>query len=677
MERLIHVGIDTGGTFTDGFLSDGERWEKVKVDTTPHDLTVCFLEALRAGAQRFGYDDLPPFLQRVGSLRYSTTVGVNACLQRLGARIGLLVTRGHEDDLYGNVPGHFLPFVGVDMICGLDEAVDAAGAVVRPLAEEAVLTAVRSLLERGAEIIAVSFRNSHLNPVHERLVKALVDRQYPKHYVGSVPVMLGAELSGRPDEQTRTNLLLLNSYIHKDMVRYLYKAEDEIRDRGYRHPLLVVHASGGVARVAKTRAVDTLGSGPVAGVTGAHAWAQRYGLKDVVLIDIGGTSTDIGLMLDGRIPFGVGRTIFDLPVSVPLVEVFSVGSGGGSIAQVRDGRLTVGPESAGARPGPVCYNLGGNKATVTDANLVQGLINPAYFLGGKRQLQKARAEATIKRQVADPLGTSTEAGALAITEQLANDVARAVQRLVERVGRRPSEFVLFSSGGGAGLHCCRIAERLGMETVYTFPFSSVFGAFGCASMDVVHLYEARGSTGDPAALERALDKMLTQALRDMRGEGLPLEHLRLTVEGEAAGDRPLGGSAAEMGRSAVAVAWAWPDEDTRAAAGRLVAAAAAADLPLNLLRLTASLPLAGYDPGCRGPMTAGGEALKEKRAIHWPGGSLNTPVYTLERLSAGQAVTGPAVLEGEDTTYAVPAGWRFTIDSYGNGLLARTEGRGS
>ena len=256
--------------------------------------------------------------------------------------------------------------------------------------------AIRSLLGHGARIIVVSLYRAHLDPANELKVREIADDDYPKHYLGAVPLLLSHEVSTTTDDASRTNVALLNAYFHPDMVRFLYKAEDDVRKLGYRKPLLVVHADGGVARVAKTTAIMTNNSGPSAGVLGTTYMSRLYHLPYVASMDIGGTSADISLVINGRHGYKREAMLEGIPVKLPVIEVYPTAAGGGSIARPKNKKqIQVGPDSAGAMPGPACYGLGGTEATSTDACVVLGYIDPDYFLGGKRKLDAGLAREVI------------------------------------------------------------------------------------------------------------------------------------------------------------------------------------------------------------------------------------------------------------------------------------------
>lgn len=416
---MITIDIDTGGTFTDGFFTKEGEIKTAKVLTTPHDLTVCMADCIKDAARQFGIS-LKEMLLNADVVRYSSTIGVNTLITRQGSKVGLLVTKGFGESLYAQdqrESEQLLDIISKEMIVELEEEIDNEGKVLKPFNKAHVLEKMQYLIDMGAGAIAVSLRNSHLNPSHEKQAKRLIKEQYPSFYLGSVRVFLASEVSDQPGDFERTNAVTINGYIHDSLVKYLYKAEDDLRANLYHHPLMVSHSHGGVARVAKTRAIDTISSGPAMGLIGAGELGKMYGLSNVVTVDMGGTSLDLGLIRNGLYPYSMTPEISGIIVSVPMISTYSLPLASGSVANLDgSGNLKIGPQSAGARPGPACFDLGGMAPTVTDADVVLGFIDPDYFLGGKLKLNKERAISAIQTKIAEPLNINFEEAALLIKE---------------------------------------------------------------------------------------------------------------------------------------------------------------------------------------------------------------------------------------------------------------------
>jgi len=665
------IDIDNGGTFTDGFFTGDGHTEWVKVDTTPHDLTVCFLKCIEEGAAKFGLT-MSQLLHQTEVIRFSTTHATNTLLQKSGPRLGLIVTRGFEESLYSSAArSPVLDFiVPAEMVVGIDEPAGKDS-----VDREQVRLAIRNLLGRGARIIVVSLHRTHLDPTNELRVREIADDDYPKHYLGAVPLLLSGEVSAATDDASRTNIALLNAYFHPDMARFLYKAEDEVRKLGYRKPLLVMHADGGVARVAKTTAIMTHNSGPSAGVLGTTYMSRLYHLPRVASMDIGGTSADISLVINGRHGYKREAMLEGIPLKLPVIEVYPTAAGGGSIARpINNQQIKVGPDSAGAMPGPACYGLGGMEATSSDACVVLGYIDPAYFLGGKRKLDAGLAREVIDRNLAKPLGITAEACGLLITEAMEDICAEDIGKLIKDGGYNPADFVLFSFGGAGGLYCCGIADKTGIPKIYCFSFSSVFSAFGSSCADVLHTYESparlslrrQGNRSQIQGFNKVMKGLMDSVLMDMRGEGFPPEKVSFSLELEATSD----GAIAALD-SPVTLLEGPQDVsrilDTFAGQnnpGRID------ELTINLFRLRATSPTA--HPELATHQYAGEspeKALKGYRDVYWKDGLTRTAIYQQPQLACGNIIKGPAIIESDDTTILIPRGKKYTVDNLLNGVI--------
>jgi N-methylhydantoinase A/acetophenone carboxylase len=664
------IDIDNGGTFTDGFFTNEARIEWVKVDTTPHDLTVCFLKCIEEGAAKFGLT-LPQLLHETEVIRFSTTHATNTLLQRAGPRLGLIVTRGFEESLYSSAArSPALDFIiPAGMVIGIDEPAGKDN-----VDGEQVRLAIRTLLGHGARIIVVSLYRAHLDPANELKVREIADDDYPKHYLGAVPLLLSHEVSTTTDDASRTNVALLNAYFHPDMVRFLYKAEDDVRKLGYSKPLLVVHADGGVARVAKTTAIMTNNSGPSAGVLGTTYMSGLYHLPYVASMDIGGTSADISLVINGRHGYKREAMLEGIPVKLPVIEVYPTAAGGGSIARPKNKKqIQVGPDSAGAMPGPACYGLGGTEATSTDACVVLGYIDPDYFLGGKRKLDAGLAREVITKNLAKPLGISVEACGRLITEAMEDICAEDIGNLIKAGGYNPSDFVLFSFGGAGSVYCCGIADKVGIPKIYCFRFSSVFSAFGSSCADVLHTYESlsrlslkrQDSQSQIQGFNKTVQGLMDSVLRDMRGEGFPPEKVSFSLELEV-----------EYGNAITAfespVNLLEGPQDVKKIINAFTAQnnAAVDELKIRLFRLRATSPaahpeLATYDFVGQSPE----KALKGYRDVYWKEGFTRTAIFSQMELKCGNVIPGPAIIESDDTTILIPLGKKYTVDNLLNGVI--------
>ena len=664
-QATFNIGVDTGGTFTDAFIADeaGGHWT-VKVPTTPHDLTVCFSDAIEASAQAVGLarHDL---LRRTAVIRFSSTIATNTVLTLSGPKLGLLVTAADRQALYGLAGtadgARLAQFIAPDMITGIAEEVSPAGEVLLSPSGTEVVAAVRDLLERGARLLVVCLRNSAVNPANEAAVGRIINASYPRHYLGAVPTLKSTDVSVIAGDADRMAAAVVNGYLHRRLATSLYKAEDDLRAAGLARPLLIVTADGSVARVAKTRALATYQSGPAAGVHAGALLARAYGLGAALTADVGGTSTDFGLVLAGRPVRRPRVEVGGLQIGQPSVELHSIALGGGSVVSVTDGAIAVGPASTGAAPGPACFGLGGTDPTPTDAWLVLGYLDPANYLGGRRRLFPDLAAGALMRTVGAPLGLSAEEAALAVTEAAVQAAAGGVGEMLARPGVRDAigslsagDLALICYGGGGGCLLPAVAARAGLGPVYLPALSPVFSAFGVSTFDVEHCYEARLAAGkladggpDPVAA------LVAAARRDVRGEGF------------------------DPGAAAMAVS-VLRDDGTVLAEGLepgQVAAAVrqiglAADQPV-LARLRATCVV--RKPGLPGQAASGGplaSAQTGQRAVLLPGGRREVPVYARDRLQAGHAMSGPCLIESSGSTCLVPAGMSCRIDHFGTAVLA-------
>lgn len=656
---MLTIDIDTGGTMTDALITDGATRHSIKVDTTPHDFTVAFQTCLREAAKLYGVESLEAFLTRVRLIRWSSTITTNVLAERRGAKVGLLVTRGHEQDLYGH---------GRSAI--IDELVAAENVIGLPAQPEAkdILLGVKALLESGVRRICVALAGSFPDNSAERAIKRVIEDQYPDHIIGSVPVLLGSDMAQIGHDQTRAHYSAMNAYTHSHLATSLFKAEDILRDEhGWRGALLIGQTSGGVARIGKTKAVDTIESGPVFGTFGGAFAARAYGLKDVVCFDVGGTTTKASIVRDGEPVYQRGGLLMEIPVRTSFAMLRSAAIGGGSIARVRNGHLTLGPDSQGAAPGPACYALGGREATLTDAILLLGYLDPERFLGGRRKLSAEHARKAIETKVAKPLGISVEQAALLIRDEAASMMAELIANTLAEAGLEAAQTALFSFGGNGPMFGALVAERLGIRDAYAFDFGPVFGAFGSSISDVAHVYE-RGvglawNAGNQAAIVESARRLHTQALRDLQGEGFDPAAAQYRCEFEFGRDDQVSGAcrfdfSGEPGAAFVSAAQA------------AIRAAGLGDTkdPVLLLRVTARFEVGVNELQKRS--TRNETAAPATRAMQFNGaGSEALPAHVWERLNVGDRIPGPAMINGATMTCPVPPKWTLTVDTYGNAAM--------
>lgn len=661
MDRTLYtIDIDVGGTFTDGFFTDGEQVRTTKVLTTPHDITECVLTSMQKGGAAFNLD-LRGLLRRTSVARLSTTLGTNTIVQRRGPKIGVLVTKGAERHFYGEGLARLVPdFVSTEMVASVPESVDDGGKLAQEVEREDVLAAVRKLNGLGARMIAVSFANAWRNPHNERRVREILREHYPVHYLRSVPLQLGTDVVHVADDHARTNSVILNAYIHTDVARALYRVDDTLHLNGYDGPLLVVHSNGGNGRVAKTVALNTLGSGPAVATRGAAKMSELLKLDRVITADMGGTSLDTAILIDNEYALDVTPEVEGVPLAAPMIAVESIGAGGGTIAKVEDSVLAVGPESAGSAPGPVCYGKGGLEPTVTDADVVLGYIDPDFFLNGQMRLDVVRARKAIERKVANPLGIEVEEAASLIRHAINADMADELEQFLRRQRHDPGEFVLFSIGGAGPLHACDVAAAVGLRSVVSFSFGSVFSAFGGSTTDVQHLYRRTFGLGLDRIdqIEADIAVLWGQSLQDMVGEGFDTADVTIRAELDllVGGERRVLRSTSQTGlRDLLA------EQVPRGEGGE--------DVLIDDVRLWSQGRVAHWEPQAKPPGQSSVEtAHKGERAVLWgrDASMIPTPIFDRERLEPGHDLEGPAIIEGPDTNYVVNPGWKLTVDKHMN-----------
>jgi N-methylhydantoinase A/oxoprolinase/acetone carboxylase beta subunit len=706
------IDVDVGGTFTDMVMTlDGVTSHR-KVQTTPYDLSVGFMQVIEEAADEAGMT-LTELVSQIHTVRYSTTVAMNRLLERSGPRVVLITTEGHEDaTLIGKgaqwIDGTRLderralphqnkpiPIVPRELIAGVKERIDATGAVLRPLDEDDVREKVRTLVDRGARAFVVSLLWSFVNPVHERRVKQIIREEYRDYHVGYVPVILSSEVVSRLGEYGRTNTAILDAYLQRSMQIELSGTWDRLREHGYRGPFFMIHNTGGCADLFKTTASRTYNGGPIAGLIGARDICEVLGAPNVVTADVGGTSFDIGLVVGDSVRNYEFNPIIDSwMVSTTMLQSLSIGAGGGSIAWLNaalGNRLEVGPQSAGSYPGPVAYGLGGTEPTVTDANLVLGYLSPDAFFAGRMHLDRDAAERAIEERIAAPMGLEPVQAAALIRRIIDEKMASAIRKEVTLRGYRPSDFTVFAFGGGGPTH---MAGYMGeIPRAVMFPFSPVFCAYGSSIMDVVHLYERshrmvllQPMSGAPTteyerwnAVVRAL---IEEAQREVASEGLDWADATVSLEIDALYGGQINSKRAsspllfiESSDDVMQVYRRFEQEFSEAFSPLAVNVPGGVYIDTFVLRVAIpgrtvelpSLDVTGEDASA---------ALSGSRDAYWPGlgGFVDTPVYEFEALRPGNRLLGPAIIQAPLTTAVIPPGMQFAIDDHGLGILEAAAG---
>jgi N-methylhydantoinase A/acetophenone carboxylase len=703
------IDIDIGGTFTDCYISHADQRVWCKARTTAYDLTVCMTEAIEDGADRIGMTT-EELLADTDIIRYSSTLAMNKLIERGGPPIGLIMTHGFEDTIFigrgsqwaDGLPFKFVrnisgiqrpvPLIDKSLVVGVHERIDSNGEIIFPLNEDLFLEQLRGLVDKGPRAFVVSLLWSFLNPVHEQRIKELILQEFNDAYLGHMPVFLSSEVAPRIFEYPRTMMTILNAYLHQEMYRELSGISQELRDRQYQRPLMLVHNTGGMASVFKTSAVNTFNGGPVAGVMGGHFLAPLYGYDNVITADMGGTSFDVGMVAGGSTRFYQFQPVIDRwTVDATILDVRSIGTGGGSIIRVNPmlgNQVEVGPESAGSHPGPACYNQGGEEPTVTDADVVLGYINPDNFHGGRLALDQDLAVKAIKEKVADPLGVSVEEAALLAKRVVDSNMGGEIYKETVLKGFDPRDFILFAIGGAGPVHATGFGEAARLETVAIFPFSSTFCAFGSSTMDLVHLYErsrhlhmlhpAGHWLEERDVFNDMVDSLIERARQDFRGEGFGDREIEFQLEldlkfgGQLNTKRtmsPLLHVRSDADCEAIYAAFEKEYSETFSPMG--LTPDAGVEIDNFVLRATIKTEKPTMTKLKMGGRDASAARLASRQAFWNHVGWQETAIYNRAKLEPGNGFDGPAIIEAEDTTIVVEPGWSFEVDAYGSALLRK------
>ncbi len=707
------INIDIGGTFTDFCIIEDQGDTRItKSPTTHYDLSVGFMKGIKELAHIYNLG-LDEFLLQTDAVRYCTTLGTNALIERTGPKLGLITTSGFEDTIFlgrarswadGGTTNENKdlariekpePLISRDMVVGVRERIDSFGNVISPLNREEILDKLQILVDRGAMGFVVCLLWSFLNPQHERMIKEIIEEEYPEDYLGSMPVILSSDVSPKSAEYTRNITTIVNAYIHGVMSDELNKLGIELRNGGYKRPLVLVHNTGGMKKVSRTRAILTHNAGPVAGLHGALTLGKIYDYSDIIFSDMGGTSFDIGVITGGRL-----RTYDFIPLidrwrtNIPAIEVKSIGAGGGSVAWVNKlmgNALEVGPQSAGSMPGPACYDQGGAEPTVTDADLVLGYLNPDNYLGGKMLLDPDLSSEAIEEKIARPLGIEMVEAAIRIRQIVDARMGQEVFNEVALKGHDPREFVLFACGGAGATHACGFAPYLQVNKVIVSNYSPVFGAFGASTVNVQQVWEksrtlkifqwaTQSYSEDTTAFNGVVSELKDLAIRDLRLEGYSEDEIQFRLELDMRF-----GMQYNLTKIASPHLNVQTPQDFKDICDTFNEQYSAIYTP------EATFPMGGINVECfyltalvetPDPVIAETKlkdseppesARLPSRQAYWParGGFEETPVFSLAKLEPGNVISGPALIEAPDTTYVIEPDWQFTLDAYHNGVLER------
>ena len=674
MSDDILIGVDVGGTFTDLLACDAAtgRVTIAKVPTTVDNQAFGVLAALAAA-------DVD--LARVATIVHGTTTTTNALLERKLARTGLITTRGFRDVLelgrrtrpraYGLIAS-FEPLIPRELRLEVDERMAADGEVLTTLDEDGFAAAVRTLLAMDCESLVIHFLHSYRNPAHELRALELARELWPNPYVTAGHLILSEYR-----EYERGVTAAVNASVQPVLDRYLERLGEELRARGYRRELLVMRGNGGTvsARLVTASAVNTVMSGPASGVMAAAYTASRAGFPHVVTYDMGGTSCDVGLIRDGVPAVSSELEVeYAMPIHVPMVDVHTIGAGGGSIARVdAAGMLQVGPESAGATPGPICYARGGKRVTITDANLFLGRLNPGALLAVEGAADLDRIDAALVEQIGRPLALDAEQSAAAIL-RIANDHMAGALRMVSLSrGHDPRDFALFAFGGAGPLHAVELARELGVPTVLVPARPGLTNALGCAVANLRHDYVRTVNTAlaglEMTVVHEILAEQAAEGRRLIEAEQVEVEAIEVLYSADMQFQGQSHMLSIPIGQPDIA------REDLQHAFEQAYWQRFEVELPeiravLVNLHTAVLGRRAALDLGALMPQPAPASASFGSRRVWFAEGWRETALWRREALAPGASLAGPAIIEQLDTTTVLPPGASAGVDADGNLVIA-------
>jgi N-methylhydantoinase A len=686
----IRIGVDVGGTFTDFVLVDGPHGmiHTGKRLTTPGDPSQAILE----GVERI-LQESDVAIGQLATIVHGTTLVANTIIERKGAKVGLITTKGFRDsiemgrelryDLYDLFLETPEPLVPRRLRLEVDERLDALGTVLRPLDEAGVRAATRDLLEAGVEAIAICFLHAYRDNRHERRAKAIIQAMAP-----GIPVCASFDVAPEIREFERGNTTVANAYVQPLMQRYLARLDARLKEMGLTGKLRVMLSGGGVTtiRAAQDFPIRLIESGPAAGAMAAAFYSQLMGIDHLISFDMGGTTAKMCLIDDGRPEhahdFEAARVRrfrkgSGLPLKVPVIDLIEIGAGGGSLARVDGmGLLKVGPDSAGSEPGPVCYRRGGTNPAVTDADLLLGYLSPDYFLGGEMALDLGAVQDAVQRHIAAPLGLEVAQAAAGIHSIVNENMAAATRMYIAEKGRDPRRYSMMAFGGAGPVHAYGLAKLLKIGRVICPLGAGVISALGFLvappAIDYVRSYVTRLDDVDWEHLNRLFDEMADEAhallQEDISVGGSLVVERRAEMRHVGQGfeiNVPL--PAGRLGPHMLdQVKASFLDTYERLFSRRIES------VPIEALswRLSASAPAENLELAFAGQPHDGGTALKGQRQVHFPEtGYVSCPVYNRYALRAGDTLSGPAILEERESTIVVGPDARISIDRYLSAII--------
>jgi N-methylhydantoinase A len=684
MQNQYRLGIDAGGTFTDFILADREGDVRIfKALSTPQDPTQAIRNGLKLIEEETGIT-ARQIVSNADLCINGTTVGLNALIQHKGARTGLIATRGHEDSIEIRL-GHkedgyrYDPeYPPATMLVprylrrGITERVISTGAVHTPMNEEDVRDACRHFLREGVEAVAISFVWSVLHPAHELRAAEIVREIMP-----DVRLTVGSHLYPQVREYTRTSTAVVNAYLSPILSRYVEAVDGYFQSLGAKNPVRYFQSNGGLAlgSVVSDQSVYAINSGPASAPQAALYIGEPWDLKNIITVDMGGTSFDITLTRDGRANVSKNIDFLRYRIGIPMIQVETLGAGGGSIGWIDSmGLLQMGPQSAGSEPGPACYDQGGEKPTTTDANLVLGYLNPDGLVGGRLPLNTTKAQAAITSGLADPLGLSVEQAAYGMFTIVNNNMVNAIRRVSVERGYDPRDFVLNCAGGATGAHITALAREMGIRRILVSKLASGLCAYGQIISDVKYNYMAPAPVRlEGAAAAARLDGLFqgleTKGVADLARDGFDRDRISIRRSLDM---RYVG----QVHECTVDID---PFPLDEAALERLKAAFHARHEELYTYSEPQSVvevvnvesAILGQVDRPRRMVIAEGKGAQQARSGTRPmiftadGTRRETPIYAGAALGAGDSVTGPAVIEEVTTTIVIEPGWTAELHESG------------
>ncbi len=654
---MIRVGVDTGGTFTDFVFKKGDRWEVLKIPSTPENPAVAVLKGINIIRKDDACD-----------ITHGSTVATNAVLERKGAKTAFITNRGFEDliyigrqnrkklyDLFYKRPE---PLIPENLRIGIKCRINSKGEIVQAIDENEINTVVKFLKDNNVESVAVSFLFSFLNPEHEKLLKERLVRE-------GFYVSVSHEIVPEFREYERSITTVINSYVMPKMDKYISHIQRELQKKD---SFRIIQSNGGVISLetAKKEPVRTVLSGPAGGVVGAFQTGSMINRKRLITFDMGGTSTDVSL-INGKIPFTTESEISDFPIKVPVIDIHTVGAGGGSIAYLDEGGLlSVGPESAGADPGPVCYGKG-EKLTVTDANLYLGRLIPEFFLGGKMKIDRKRLEKYIDHYSKqwNMEKTKLAEGILRIAN---TKMERAVRKISIEKGYDPREYSLFTYGGAGGAHAVFLARMLEIPEVIIPKNPGIFSAFGMLLSDIIKDYSLtvmlKGDQTEYSHIKKLFNILKEKANRDIRKETISVEDIRFEqyIDMRYKGQSfeliiPFSKNFIDRFHLEHLKKYGYKLEDKELEV---------VNIRLRVIGITEKPTIDKIKEGGENPPE---DAFIGKKTVIFDGKPYETPIFLRDKLMAGNVIKGAAIIVEYSSTTVIPPHSCLKVDTYGNLMI--------